>query len=116
LTAPAAQWTVNGEVFDPDVVQARVKRGTKEIWVFENGGGGWHHPIHVHHNEFRILSRDGAPPQPFERGRKDVVNLLPGESVRVLMEFSAFVGRYPIHCHNTVHEDHAMMALWEIVP
>ncbi len=42
--------------------------------------------------------------------------LEPGEVVRVLVEFSAFVGRYPIHCHNTVHEDHAMMALWEIVP
>ena len=109
-------WTVNGEFFDPDVVRAQVKRGTKEVWVLENGGGGWHHPIHIHHNEFRILSRNGVKPPPFEQGRKDVVTLEPGEEVRVLMEFSAFLGKYPIHCHNTVHEDHAMMVLWEIVP
>jgi FtsP/CotA-like multicopper oxidase with cupredoxin domain len=25
------------------------------------------------------------------------------------------VGKYPIHCHNVVHEDHAMMALWHVV-
>jgi hypothetical protein len=25
-------------------------------------------------------------------------------------------GRYVMHCHNTVHEDHAMMATWNIVP
>ena len=23
-----------------------------------------------------------------------------------------WVGKYPMHCHNVVHEDHAMMALW----
>ncbi len=109
-------WTVNGEVFDPNAVTARVKRGTAEIWVFENGGGGWHHPIHVHHEEFRILERDGAPPPPHERGRKDVVTLEPGEEVKVFLRFSDFLGRYPLHCHNTVHEDHAMMTLWEIVP
>jgi FtsP/CotA-like multicopper oxidase with cupredoxin domain len=28
--------------------------------------------------------------------------------------FRDFVGRYPIHCHNVVHEDHAMMVLLEI--
>jgi FtsP/CotA-like multicopper oxidase with cupredoxin domain len=25
-------------------------------------------------------------------------------------------GRYVLHCHNTLHEDHAMMATWNIVP
>jgi FtsP/CotA-like multicopper oxidase with cupredoxin domain len=24
-------------------------------------------------------------------------------------------GRYPMHCHNVVHEDHAMMVRWDIV-
>jgi hypothetical protein len=24
-------------------------------------------------------------------------------------------GRYVMHCHNTVHEDHAMMARWDII-
>jgi FtsP/CotA-like multicopper oxidase with cupredoxin domain len=26
------------------------------------------------------------------------------------------VGDYPIHCHNTVHEDHAMMLLFQVQP
>ena len=25
-------------------------------------------------------------------------------------------GRYVMHCHNVVHEDHAMMATWSIRP
>ena len=24
-------------------------------------------------------------------------------------------GRYVIHCHNTTHEDHAMMQTWNVV-
>jgi hypothetical protein len=28
--------------------------------------------------------------------------------------FRDFTGRYPIHCHNVVHEDHAMMVLLNI--
>ncbi|MFL6464933.1 MAG: multicopper oxidase domain-containing protein, partial [Bryobacteraceae bacterium] len=27
-----------------------------------------------------------------------------------------FLGRYVMHCHNVVHEDHAMMIRWDIVP
>ncbi len=108
-------WSVNNELFDPNRVQATVKRGTAEIWYFENGGGGWHHPIHFHHEEFRILERNGIAPQPIEQGRKDVVVLAPGEVVKIFIRFSDFLGKYPIHCHNTVHEDHAMMTFFEVV-
>ena len=27
---------------------------------------------------------------------------------------SRFIGKYVIHCHNVLHEDHAMMVLFEI--
>ena len=60
----------------------------------------------------RILSRNGRPPAPWEAGRKDVVRLGPDDQVRVFIQFRDFVGQYPMHCHNTVHEDHAMMARW----
>jgi FtsP/CotA-like multicopper oxidase with cupredoxin domain len=30
--------------------------------------------------------------------------------------FRDFVGPYVVHCHNLMHEDHAMMFAWEIVP
>jgi FtsP/CotA-like multicopper oxidase with cupredoxin domain len=32
------------------------------------------------------------------------------------LRFSDFVGKYIMHCHNTVHEDHAMMVRWDVVP
>jgi FtsP/CotA-like multicopper oxidase with cupredoxin domain len=30
------------------------------------------------------------------------------------MRFRDFRGGYPMHCHNTVHEDHQMMLLWNV--
>jgi FtsP/CotA-like multicopper oxidase with cupredoxin domain len=38
------------------------------------------------------------------------------ETVRVFVRFRDFFGRYPLHCHNIVHEDHGMMARWDVVP
>ena len=26
------------------------------------------------------------------------------------------IGRYVMHCHNTLHEDHSMMATFTVVP
>ncbi len=109
-------WSVNGEFFNLNEVRAAPKQGTAEIWVLENGGGGWSHPIHIHLEEFQILSRNGQPPSPVEVARKDVVELGPGDEVRVFMRFRDFLGKYPAHCHNTVHEDHAMMFRWDVVP
>ena len=59
-----------------------------------------------------ILSRDGRPPAPGERARKDMARLEFGSEVQVFKRFRDFLGRYPMHCHNTVHEDHAMMVRW----
>jgi len=52
---------------------------------------------------------------PNERGRKDVIRLGENDDVEIYFRFRDFVGRYPFHCHNVVHEDHAMMLIWEIV-
>ncbi len=114
-------WAVNGQLFDPDTPTAKVKQNTAEEWTFKSGGG-WLHPVHVHFEEFQLQARDGKAPPIDEVARKDVVRIgseaLPGRSTgeaRVRMQFRDFKGIYPIHCHNAVHEDHAMMALWEIV-
>lgn len=109
------QWTVNGRFFDCDTPGALIPEGDGEIWVLQNDSGGWQHPLHIHHEEFLILSRNGRPPAPGERGRKDVVRLEFGSEVRVFKRFRDFLGRYPMHCHNTVHEDHAMMVRWDII-
>jgi len=108
-------WTVNGLLFDLFSTSIQVKRGSAEIWVLQ-GSTGWHHPVHIHLEEGRILSRNGKPPPPHERGRKDVFVLEPGEEVKVFMRFRDFVGKYVMHCHNLTHEDHAMMLRFDVVP
>ncbi|HEX7489775.1 MAG TPA: multicopper oxidase domain-containing protein, partial [Anaeromyxobacteraceae bacterium] len=47
-------------------------------------------------------------------GRKDVWRLRPGGKVSVYLQFREFSGTYVEHCHNTVHEDHAMLLRWDI--
>ena len=51
---------------------------------------------------------------PHELGPKDVVYVGENETVRVLIRFEGR-GKYMIHCHNLVHEDHDMMGQFEIV-
>ena len=50
---------------------------------------------------------------PHEIGAKDVVYVGENETVRVLAKFDGR-GKYMIHCHNLVHEDHDMMGQFEI--
>ena len=97
-------------------VSAAPKFGTREIWTLKNGGGGWDHPIHIHFEEGQILARDGSPSNvpAWERGRKDVYRLRPGGSVTLTMQFRDFGGMFMEHCHNTTHEDNAMLLRWEI--
>jgi manganese oxidase len=89
---------------------------TLEQWTLQNGGGGWDHPIHIHFEEGQIIARNGSANNvpAWERGRKDVYRLRPSGSVTLLMQFRDWGGMYMEHCHNTVHEDNAMLLRWEI--
>jgi FtsP/CotA-like multicopper oxidase with cupredoxin domain len=111
-------WVVNGKTFpdSADVVHFRVRKNSAEQWTIWNTSGGWMHPIHVHFEEFRMLSRNGVPigPGNVEYSRKDVMRLQHGESNVAFWRFRDFTGRYVIHCHNTLHEDHAMMMRFDI--
>src|SRR3712207_5904197 len=62
--------------------------GDVEIWEFRNNSGGWFHPLHIHLVDFRILSRNGAAPRPYENGPKDVVYIGEDEVVRLLVKFT----------------------------
>jgi FtsP/CotA-like multicopper oxidase with cupredoxin domain len=97
-------------------VSAAPKNGTREIWTLVNGGGGWDHPIHIHFEEGQVLARDGSASKVplWERGRKDVYRLRPGGSITITMQFRDWGGMFMEHCHNTVHEDNAMLLRWEL--
>jgi FtsP/CotA-like multicopper oxidase with cupredoxin domain len=102
-------WAINDEFFSLDRVAAFVKRDSAEIWTFQNNSGAWSHPVHIHQEEFQFL------PPADTRARKDVVWLGPNQEVRTFRKFRDFIGQYPIHCHNVVHEDHAMMAIFQVI-
>ncbi|MGH8433074.1 MAG: multicopper oxidase family protein [Pseudomonas sp.] len=112
-------WVINGKLVDVKAPRALIPKGAAEVWELKNDDDGWAHPIHIHFEEGRILSktREGknvAVP-PHERGRKDVFVLGEDETFRVFLRFRDFTGKYVMHCHNLIHEDHAMMLRWDIV-
>lgn len=132
------QWMINNVGF-ADVenrVLANVPRGTVEIWELENRSDGWSHPIHVHLVDFKVLSRTGnRAVMPYEaEGLKDVVWLGRGETVTVEAHYAPVCidlssssalemltyqtpkwdGVYMFHCHNLIHEDHDMMAAFNV--
>ena len=113
------QWSVNGQFVDTDRSAFRftVQQNSVENWLLTNLTGDWTHPIHIHLEEHQILSRNRMPNTlAAENSRKDVTQLHPNERVLLFFRFRDWLGRYPIHCHNVVHEDHAMMALWHVEP
>jgi spore coat protein A, manganese oxidase len=108
-------WTINGRTWE-DVIESNFELlvadpalGATEVWEITNHSDGWFHPVHIHLIDFKILSRNGAAPHPWERGPKDVVYVGENETVRVAMKFGPHRGRYMVHCHNLPHEDHDMM-------
>ena len=115
-------WMVNGKFFDENIVDAAIPMGSEEVWTIQNPGGSWRHPVHIHFEEHRMLTRNGVPVKPatqlngaIDYSRRDVINLQTNEEVRLFMRFRDMKGRYVMHCHNVVHEDHAMMVRWDIV-
>jgi FtsP/CotA-like multicopper oxidase with cupredoxin domain len=88
------------------------KPGEIEHWTYVNGGGGWDHPIHLHFEEGVTIDRAGDPIPATERlVRKDVWRLRSTgqRTVTFQIQFGEFGGSYVNHCHNTVHEDFALL-------
>jgi FtsP/CotA-like multicopper oxidase with cupredoxin domain len=114
------QWTINGHTW-ADVVESNFTLleahpgfNDVELWEFKNTSGGWFHPVHIHLIDFKVLDRNGKPPFDYEKAPKDVVYLGENETVRMVGRFERQVGRYMMHCHNLVHEDHDMMVQFEV--
>jgi FtsP/CotA-like multicopper oxidase with cupredoxin domain len=115
LTMEHMQWTINGRVFHMEEVadDETVRLDTTEIWEFINTGGrmmNMPHPIHLHGKQFRVIDRGGVSDNGYvDEGWKDTVLLMPGERVRVLVNFADYPGMFLYHCHNLEHEDMGMM-------
>ena len=65
-------WTINGQRWEDversgfTAVVADPALGATEIWDMRNDSGGWHHPIHIHLVDMKIIDRrvDLGPPIP----------------------------------------------------
>ncbi len=131
----AAPETMGG--FNP--ITGEVEPVKWEIWHIVNGGGGWAHPVHIHFEEGQYLLRSDIDeagvifnqhlPPLWEIGaRKDMYRVsslgmpvalgglgLPDSSmvIDVAIRYREFAGTYVEHCHNTTHEDKAMLLRWD---
>jgi FtsP/CotA-like multicopper oxidase with cupredoxin domain len=134
------QWTINGSLFSCTTARFTVQQNSLEQWYLDNGWN-WSHPIHVHMEEHQVTQ--GAPglygsssddswdysryssqycwsgctsnsPTGVNLARKDTVRLVPKANATIRMRFRDWLGRYVMHCHNVIHEDHAMMLRFDV--
>jgi FtsP/CotA-like multicopper oxidase with cupredoxin domain len=86
-------WTVNGNVYDFDRVDARVKRGASEVWLVRNASKEWTLPI------------PGA-----------AEDLRPGGETRLFLSFGDTPGRFVLPCGNPTQADLGLLIQWDVEP
>ena len=127
------RWVINDKTWrsgDRDQigrVEASPTYGCLEVWRIITGGGGWHHPVHLHLIDGWLIEREdgradealAAWPQgrgvfPHEIGSKDV--FFAGFNAALTMVFwpSPNRGNYMFHCHNLIHEDDDMLMSFQV--
>ena len=116
-------WTVNGRLFDPDVIQRHHQAEHRRDLDLQVGRrlatpdpyppGGVPDPVPGREGPAHRGDRpEGRGADRRRRGREPTTRARYGSS----MQFRDWLGDYPMHCHNTVHEDHAMMIRFKVVP
>ncbi len=99
---------INGKPYDIGRIDVETQLGTTEVW--EIVSIGMPHPFHVHGALFRILSIEGAPPQPHITGWKDTA--LVEDKAELLVAFNQPATRehpFMYHCHILEHEEAGLM-------
>ena len=101
-----------------DRISAAPTKNSVEVWHLTSNAGGWSHPAHIHFEEGQIIKRNGIAPPVWEKySRKDMYRIGPAiqESAKmdIAIRIRDFVGTFVQHCHNTQHEDHAMLLRWD---
>ena len=109
--------TFNGESFDMMKVNDTTYLNRTEIWRLINKTQ-IAHPFHIHDVFFDVLDINGQPPSVYERGKKDVVLVMPGDTLRFITKFEDFADAtvpYMYHCHLLHHEDDGMMGAFLVL-
>ena len=108
---------MNNQTFNMDSINEVIHLNTTEIWTLVNKTLVAH-PFHIHDIEFNIIEKSGLPPTPSETGWKDVVLVMPNDSVKFITKFTTFADNttpYMYHCHLLHHEDDGMMGSFLVI-
>jgi len=108
---------INDENFDMDVINEIIHINDTEQWTLINNTL-IAHPFHIHDIQFNVVEKGGLPPSASETGWKDVVLVMPGDSVKFITRFETFVNDtvpYMYHCHLLHHEDDGMMGSFLVI-
>lgn len=106
-----SQGLINGKTMDMSRIDFTGRLGTTEIWEIENVVG-MDHPFHLHGFHFQVLDRNGVPVP--TRRWKDSINVPKHETVRIIVRFDGYPGKWMYHCHILDHEDQGMMGVLEL--
>jgi FtsP/CotA-like multicopper oxidase with cupredoxin domain len=127
---PNMQYTLNGGLFNAASIAENevATAGSLELIQVTNTSGMpiIPHPIHFHGRQFQMLDRTVLPANQTNwnsvkdgfimHGWKDTFLIMPGETVRFLVQHGNHFGKFLYHCHNLEHEDMGMMRNFQIVP
>jgi FtsP/CotA-like multicopper oxidase with cupredoxin domain len=89
----------------------RPRLGTREIWRVRNADT-MDHPFHMHTWPFHVLDVEGRAVS--GRPLRDTVNVRPGRTATLAVDFDSLSGRSLFHCHIAEHAAKGMMALLEV--
>jgi blue copper oxidase len=108
---------VNGKPFSIERIDFAAARSQDLRWRISEGNDLMLHPVHIHGCQFRIISRDGKPPEAERAGWKDIAPISAGGFTEILVRFPHPAGRdapYMAHCHILEHEDSGMMTQFTV--
>lgn len=113
----AGPFGINNKTFDMDSINEVIHLNTVEVWTLINNTLVAH-PFHIHDIQFNILEKNGMPPIPSVKGWKDVVLVMPHDTVKLITKFETFANNsvpYMYHCHLLHHEDDGMMGSFLVI-
>ncbi|ASS47376.1 MAG: hypothetical protein A3D31_16160 [Candidatus Fluviicola riflensis] len=102
---------INNTTFNMDTININIPLNSTEIWTLKNNTL-IAHPFHIHDIQFNVIEKNGTTPPITEQGWKDVVLVMPQDSVKFITKFTTFTDEmvpYMYHCHLLHHEDDGMM-------
>ncbi len=108
---------INGSKFSMDSINLTTYLNNTEVWTLNNQTQVAH-PFHIHDMHFYILSVNGGPVPAYEKGKKDVVLVMPMQTVSFITRFEDFADAttpYMYHCHLLHHEDDGMMGSFVVL-